>query len=110
MKGVWYSIYFFKGIWIGLKGIRRIQLGSRVKHDGQWWFVSNWAGQPFMTLAQGNRKGSKLPYKEYVPKEKIQPSLSPLELWHRFNFMRRWYMTNWFSIDINKHLYLNDRN
>lgn len=100
MKRFWQLVYWFKGVWLGVKGMRHMQLGSRVFHDGEWWYVSNWANGPHMNLSGGGRWGHKRPYKEFVPKEEIRPSRSPAEFIHRFRSMRRWYMTSWFVIDV----------
>jgi hypothetical protein len=104
-KLFWQAVFWAKGIIIGLRAVRKIQLGSRVFYDGQWWFVSNWAGEPRMNLSKGSRWGSKPEYRERVPREEIRPSRSPLEFIHRFRMMRRWYMTSWFAIDVNRRLF-----
>ncbi len=98
----WKIVYWLKGVIIGLKAIGKLQLGSRVYHDGRWWFISNWAGEPRMTLSGGSRWGHKPEYRERVPREEIKSSHSPMEFIHRFRMMRRWYMTNWFDIDVDR--------
>ena len=103
MNLFWCVVYWLKGIRIGFSGIRKIQLGSRVFHDGEWWFVSNWAGEPRMNLSQGTPRGTKSPYKERVPRKEIRSSRSLAEFVHRFSTIRRWYMTSWFRIDVQRH-------
>ena len=96
-KIFWKIIYQLKGILLGIKGMRRIQLGSKVYYDNDWWFVSNWANQPYMDLCK------KSEYRRHVPKEHIKPSKSLAEYYHRFKVMRNWYMGYWYRIDVERH-------
>jgi len=94
---MWSLVFLAKGVAIGLNGIRKVQLGSRVRHDGVVWFVSNWAGGPRMNLSGPS-------YKESVPDEEITPIHSLREFAHRFRFMMNWYLTNWHAIDVQNRL------
>ena len=103
-KRFWQVVFWFKGVWIGIKGMTRTQLGSRVYYDGEWWFISNWANGPLMNLAKGSRWGHAPGYLEHVPKKQTKPSHSIAEFVHRFRAMYRWYMGYWWAIDVNKRI------
>lgn len=99
---LWASLYFIKGVLVGVRGMISVKLGSKVRHDGRLWIISNWAGMPLMNLYECAKDGE---YRKNVPSEDISPVVSMGELLYRFRFSYRWYMTSWHIIDVNKRLY-----
>lgn len=95
----WSVFYIFKGIRLGIRGIRTEQIGSTVIHEGQRRFISNWANSPFPTLCGDNF------YLQNVPREDIKNVLDAKEILHRFYFMFDWYMVYWHDIDVHKRLF-----
>ena len=101
-EGFWMWRYWMRGVWLGIKGMGRIQLGSRVFHDGEWWFVSNWTGSESPTLSERSRWGFAGECRDLVPGKELRESYSVTEFVHRFRVKYRWYMTSWWAIDVHK--------
>ena len=97
---LWGFRYWLRGIRLGLRAMRRVQLGSTVIYEGERWGIYNWAGSPSSSLRR-DRDGE---CRERVPATDFRPVVSPRELLHRFRVIRRWYMGYWHSIDVNKRL------
>jgi len=98
-RWLWTAIYLARAVLLGMRAMRREQLGSNVLYQGKRCVISNWAGSEYPTLADG--RGF---YREHVPRAEITNLLSLRELLHRFNVIFNWYCTSWLNIDVNKKL------
>jgi len=90
LRSIGYRVYIR---WLALAWIGQINIGDEVWHQGRRRFVSNWAGQPTMTLTD--------PYEEYVPAAEIRKVLSAKNALHSYRSGIHFYTTNWLEIWIN---------
>jgi hypothetical protein len=91
MKKMIRSIYYRLLIrWLALQWISQINLGDEVWHKGRKRRVSNWAGQPQMTLTD--------PWEENVPATEIRKVRSLANAWHSYRSGVRFYTGSWLSI------------
>lgn len=95
----WSIVYLTRGLIVGLKGMRTQSIGETVYYKGEKWFVSNWAGSAFVSIA---RDGG---YLANIPQSELTPCRHPREKLHRFNTAFWWYMTSWHPIDVSNRLY-----
>lgn len=95
----WFCFYVFRAIRFGLLFTGREQLGSRVLYKGKPATVSNWAGQPCVSLCVGDQ------YVRHAMRDDIQQQVNLRELLHRFRSGVSFYTTNWMQIDINRRIY-----
>lgn len=92
------AFYLLYAFWLAFRGMFHEQIGSRVKYRGKMYFISNWAGSGYPTLA---RDGEYLPF---VPRNEIKGMRTLAELSHRFGAVFSWWMSSWHSIYVHKRM------
>jgi hypothetical protein len=97
---LWALVYIAKGFRTELRFTGREQPGSRVVYDGRVCYVSNWAGSEHPTLADDRGW-----YQENCDRSKIVNRRALGEWWHRFTVGLSWYMSSWYTIDVQRRLY-----
>ena len=102
------QVRFFFTFWLliysvckGIRGTVHQTLGDVVIHEGQRWFISNWAGHTCVSLKEITTDE----YKEYVSQRDFSVVSNLSAAWHRYKFHRDFYRGYWLDIDVNKRLY-----
>lgn len=90
----WCQIYRLKGVWLGIKTMRRMQLGSKARWAAKTWTVYNWSHGPRVSLRRSCGKHERVPIKE------IWSIPTPVELYRRYRMMHNWYMGCWHSSEV----------
>jgi hypothetical protein len=91
--------FIAKALCLGVRAMRREQLGSQVTYDGKRCSIVNWAGSDNPHLAGDGF------YIAHVPRREIRNIINAKELWHRFSFGVEFYTGYHMNNDINKRLY-----
>lgn len=96
----WAVRFWFRGVRLGIQGIRELHIGSVVLYREKRWVVVNYANAPSMHLVgdDGQRES-------YVPKVDVTPIITPRELWHRFRYVKGWYVSYWLQIDVDERIW-----
>lgn len=95
---------FFIGLYVratycrrALRDINKLKIADLVKYDGAWWHTYQGVSDPFWKIVTwtGETQQTKTIHKQDL---KMQP------LWKRFffsfNHTYRFYMSNWYQIDV----------
>lgn len=96
----WTAVGWVKSWRVGLSGLRQPQLGSHVLFEGERWQISNFAWQGGMVLTR-SRDGVR---RESVDRRQCTPIWTPREFWHRVVTIRRWWVTSWLEIWVQRRL------
>lgn len=99
LRAFWSVVFLLKGFLIAFRWLPNECLGSRVIHEGQRRWISNWAQGESPTLAGVDF------HQRSVPRAEITNVRSVAEFAHRFRSGFSFYMTNWHSIDVNNRVY-----
>lgn len=100
---IWSAVYHTYAIWLGIKAMRYTQLGSVVIYKGERWTIYNWSNSPRSSLCKGEAENRVC--ERSVPREDFRPVMNAAELWHRMRTIRRWWLTSWHSIYVNRRIH-----
>jgi hypothetical protein len=97
----WCFVYLCYAVGVGITFLCREVLGEHVIYRGQRCWVVNWANSDSPKL--GPVVGSKATY-DHCSRAEIHTIHSPTTYIWRFISGFNWYMTSWYSIDVDRRL------
>lgn len=99
----WAAVLWTRAVRVGLRAMRKPQIGSRVWYRGGLYVIGNGVcSESWSIWPVWNRGGTV--HVEYAPRAECREVRTPRELWLRFSGIYRWWMTSWHGIEVNRRM------